>query len=157
MDTNIKNEWMGERFLPSIYTYWKSRIKPDELWVFISEKQYTVCQKYLTKITEYIESYSWFDKTFLVKTIRSQKGTFYMVSFESKIVENLESLSHYFLSKITASNAESYFNIFMAILEDTESDLDSEKSTDPIYRKTVSDLYNVCVDTMTEIKEKFGI
>lgn len=157
MNTNYSNEWMGENFLPSLYTYWQRKSTDENPWVFISDKQYNCCQKYLTNITDYLQSYTWYDKKFLVKTVTSKKGTFYLVSFESMISESLESLSRYFLSKISSSNANKYYNIFMEILEDCETDLESENMINAEYRKTVNDLYTVCTNTLTKIHNQFGI
>ena len=148
-----KNEWVNEKFLPSIFNYWRSKMSEENDFVFISEQQYNAIQKYLFKVDRFIESYFWDDKQVLVKTVNSKKGTFYLINFVSRLPECYDEILSYFINKMTNETKGKYTVILMAILEDLERDLTSDDMFSDWNRKLTNLLYTSTVEALTKINK----
>ncbi len=150
----IKNEFMHEKFLLSIWQYWKSRTTEENPWVFITKKQFDIAKQYSHSVSRFIYSYDWDEKAVFFKSISSKKGVFYLVNFESKVTDHFYAMVKYFVSNVSEENSEQIQKIFIAILEECETDLVSEKAVNEEFRKTVNSIYTICTEAILEIMNK---
>lgn len=152
-------EWINEKFLPSILSYWKSKTTVEKPAVFISEKQYNVLHPYLEKQGLNDGRYKWKHWYVLTHKFESKDGTpYFTVNFRLFLVDTIQYISTaYFehLLDLKEDEPELYteyrkrlYDFFMAQLNLSELDMVSD---DENLRNTGKNINEICVTMLNNI------
>lgn len=152
-------EWINEKFLPSIYYYWKSKTTAEKPSVFISEKQYNVLHPYLEKQGLNDGRYKWHHWYVLTHKFESKDGnTYYTINFRLFLVDTIQYIATaYFehLEDLREHESEYFgeyrkrlYDFFMAQLNLSEIDMVSD---DENLRNTGKNINEICTKMLENI------